>query len=163
VATAKDPPSEPTELPSADDHSTGLFDVDTSAAGETAGYSTFNATSELLGLTVKHPTVGIRVVTVDGELDMATAPLLASCLQEQLNTQPNHLIVDLQPLSFLDSSGLNCLLEARESAQITATQLHLAGLDTRAVARPLQISHLLDLFNPYPTLADAFAAILSES
>lgn len=71
----------------------------------------------------------------------------------------NHLIVDLQLVGFLGCSGLNCLLQARESAQRTATQLYLAGLVTRAVARPLQVFHLLELFNTYPALTHALTAI----
>ena len=47
----------------------------------------------LLGLTVEHPAVGVCVVTVDGELDMVTAPLLEACLSEQLATDPRHLIL----------------------------------------------------------------------
>jgi anti-sigma B factor antagonist len=113
----------------------------------------------LLGLTVQHPAVGVCVVAVDGELDMVTAPLLEACLRDQLATGPTHLIVDLQPVRFMASNGLNCLLHAHELAQTTGTQLHLAGLVTRAVARPLQITQLLDLFSTYPTLSHALTAL----
>jgi anti-anti-sigma factor len=68
--------------------------------------------------------------------------------------------MDLQGVSFLDSKGLNCLLQARETTQTTNTQLPLAGLVTRAVARPLQVSQLLELFTTYPTITQALAAIL---
>jgi anti-sigma B factor antagonist len=113
----------------------------------------------LLGLAVQHPAVGVCVVAVDGELDMVTAPLLEACLRDQLATGPTHLIVDLQPVRFMASNGLNCLLHAHELAQTTGTQLHLAGLVTRAVARPLQITQLLDLFSTYPTLSHALTAL----
>jgi len=51
------------------------------------------------------------------------------------------------------------LLRARELAQITATQVHLAGLVNRVVARPSQITELLERFDTYPTLTDARAAV----
>jgi anti-sigma B factor antagonist len=118
-----------------------------------------SASEPLLGLTVQHPAVGVCAVTVDGELDMVTAPLLEACLREQLATDPTHLIVDLQPVGFMASNGLNCLIRIHELAQITGAQLHLAGLVTRAVARPLQVTQLLEVFNTYPTLAHALSAL----
>ena len=54
-----------------------------------------------LGLTLHHPAAGICMVAVDGELDMLTAPVLDSCLRQQLAATPRHLIVDLQLLRFL--------------------------------------------------------------
>ncbi|MGH3782518.1 MAG: STAS domain-containing protein [Pseudonocardiaceae bacterium] len=115
---------------------------------------------QLLGLTVAQPAVGTRVVAVDGELDALTAPVLEACVREQLAAAPAHLILDLQPVSFLGSSGLSCLLHARELAeQTTGTQLHLAGLVTRVVARPLQVTGLAERFDTYPTLAEALAAL----
>ncbi|MGH3783071.1 MAG: anti-sigma factor antagonist [Pseudonocardiaceae bacterium] len=115
---------------------------------------------QLLGLTVQQPTVGVCVVAVDGELDALTTPLLEACLREQLAASPAHLILDLQPVSFLGSNGLNCLLQAREAAELTTgTQLHLAGLVTRVVARPLQVTGLLEQFDTHPTLAEALAAL----
>ncbi len=118
-----------------------------------------SASEPLLGLTVQHPAVGVCVVTVDGELDMVTAPLLEACLDEQLATGPTHLVLDLQPVRFMASNGLNCLLRIHELAQTTEVQLHLAGLVTRAVARPLQVTQLLEVFNTYPTLSHALTAL----
>ena len=160
VVTTPDPPSEHPHPPGADNDPTGQPGTAASVAGGTPEDSALNAASELLGLTVERPALGVCMVTVDGELDMFTAPLLEACLLEQLSTSPRHLIVDLQSVSFLGSSGLNCLLQVRESAQDTATQLHLAGLVTRAVARPLQVSQLLELFHTYSTATQALTAIL---
>lgn len=160
VVTAKDPLIEHIDSPAADDHSTSLSGAAALAAAGPSEDPALNAASELLGLTVEHPANGVCVVTVDGELDMCTAPLLDACLQDQLCTNPRHLVVDLQPVYFLSSSGLNCLLRTRNSAQTTTTQLHLAGLTTRAVARPLQVSQLLDQFNTYPTVTHALTAII---
>lgn len=160
MVTTQDPPSEHPHPPGADNDPTSQPGTAASAAGPTPEGSALNAASELLGLTVERPALGVCLVTVDGELDMFTAPLLEACLGEQLCTNPSHLIVDLQPVSFLGSSGLNCLLQVRESAQNTATQLHLAGLVTRAVARPLQVSQLLELFRTHSTVTQALTAIL---
>ena len=59
----------------------------------------------------------------------------------------------------MDSKGLNCLPRAREATQTTTTQLHLAGLVTRAVARALEVSQLLEVFTTYPTVTQVLAAL----
>jgi anti-anti-sigma factor len=114
------------------------------------------ALGELLGLTVRPAAAGLCVVTVDGELDMLTTPLLRACVGEQLAADPEHLILDLEPVRFLGSSGLSCLIQARELA---GPRLHLTGLVTRAVIRPLEITGLLEFFDSYLTLADALAVL----
>lgn len=114
---------------------------------------------DLLGLTVQNPAAGVCVVTVDGELDTLSAPLLEACVAEQLAAAPAHLILDLQPVRFLASTGLTSLLRAHELAETTGTQLHLAGLVTRVVARALHVTELLECFDTYPLLTDALAVV----
>lgn len=54
------------------------------------------------------------VVTLAGELDMANAPLLAEAVDsEQLAAAPT-VVLDLQKLTFLDSTGLRVILSTRE-------------------------------------------------
>lgn len=114
---------------------------------------------DLLRLTVQHPAVGVCVVTVDGELDTLSVPLLDACVDEQIAAAPTVLILDLQPVRFLASTGLTSLLRARELAEMTGTQLRLAGLVTRVVARALHVTGLLECFDTYPTLTEALAAL----
>jgi len=121
---------------------------------------TLRTPAQLLRLTVAHPSVGVCVVAVEGELDGLTVLLLDTCIREQLTAVPTHLILDLQPVRFLSCRGLTCLLTIRELAKHTGSQLHLAGLVTRVVARPLEITELLGLFDTYPTLTHALAALI---
>lgn len=130
------------------------------SAGNGSDRVTSCTPDQLLRLTVACPAVGVCVVAVDGELDMLTAPLLDTCIRDQLAAVPTHLILDLQSVRFLGSNGLTCLLQARELTQrTTGTRLHLAGLANRLVARPLEVTNLLDLFETYPTLADALKRV----
>ena len=116
--------------------------------------------TQRLELTVAHPGQGVCVVTVNGELDLLTAPLLDACVREQLAACPLHLVLNLQPVRFLSARGLTCLQQARDLTQQTpGSQLHLTGLVTRVVARPLEITGLLELFDTYPTLAHALVAL----
>ena len=159
MVTTDDPPSELPQPSGAANNATGISGPADSVADDPTEHPTHDAGSELLALTVERPTNGVCVVTVGGELDMLTVPMLEACLGKQLSTAPRHLVVDLQLVSFLDSTGLNCLLRAREATLTTTTRLHLAGLATRAVARPLEVSQLLEVFTTYPTVTQALAAL----
>ena len=52
-------------------------------------------------------------VTVRGELDLATVPLLSACLTGVVAQQPRQLTVDLASLAFIDCAGLAPILRAR--------------------------------------------------
>ena len=160
MATAKDPRDERLDPFTAD----APTDPPNTAVAPGAGGSDDNLSvcvdTDLLGLAVQERAAGVRVLAVDGELDALTAPLLGACLREQCAANPAHLVVDLEAVRFLGSSGLNCLLDARESAlQTPGMQLHIAGLVTRAVARPLEVTGLVERFDTYPTLGDALKAL----
>jgi anti-sigma B factor antagonist len=53
------------------------------------------------------------VLTAAGELDVATAPELRARLSTAIDGGASRLVVDLRPVSFLDSVALATLLHAR--------------------------------------------------
>jgi anti-sigma B factor antagonist len=53
------------------------------------------------------------VLTVEGELDIATAPELRERLTAAVDAGLSRLVVDLRPVSFLDSVAMATLLHAR--------------------------------------------------
>jgi anti-sigma B factor antagonist len=52
------------------------------------------------------------VVSISGELDIATAPRLRDELMELINSGIRAVIVDLAQLEFIDSTGLGVLVSA---------------------------------------------------
>lgn len=69
----------------------------------------------LVGLQVTDYGPDARVVTVIGELDALTAPMLAACLSAQLAVA-EVVVVNLDDLKFLASAGLRVLFEMNELA-----------------------------------------------
>jgi anti-sigma B factor antagonist len=55
------------------------------------------------------------IVAPRGELDIATAPQLRAALR-RLEPPPSTLIIDFRELTFLDTSGLQLVLEERQRA-----------------------------------------------
>jgi anti-sigma B factor antagonist len=60
---------------------------------------------------------GYDVLTVEGELDVATAPRMLAALNEALADMALPLIVDLSRVVFMDSTGLALLMNARRRAR----------------------------------------------
>jgi len=88
---------------------------------------------------------GTVTVTVVGEVDTFTAPVLRASLDTQLEQQPTALVIDLCGVQFLGSAGLAVLVETQKSARSRDVELRLVA-NTRAVTRPLEVTGLIDLF-----------------
>lgn len=95
---------------------------------------------------------GLRV-TVTGELDIATAPQLRAAVAER--PPPGGLVVvDLSPVTFMDSTGLGVIL--RLHAALTAEGSRLAVVCPDGPARLLfQVTGLEGELPLFGTLAEA--------
>jgi len=74
-----------------------------------------------------HPAEKTCVVRLVGELDRDSAPTLERELKRLTAVEPETLIVDLERLSFIDSSGLRCLLKAANGAASKGDALRFQG------------------------------------
>jgi anti-sigma B factor antagonist len=115
--------------------------------------------AELLRVAIDQPMPGVRVVRVAGELDMLTAPQLASCLLSQIDARVGHVVVDISKVTFLGAAGLGSLVKAREVATCHHVELHLTGVDHRAVARPLEITELRPTFTIHSSAESVIARV----
>jgi anti-anti-sigma factor len=52
-----------------------------------------------------------------GEIDLADAQQLRSDLQQAINTEHAHLLIDCTSLTFIDSTGIAVLLEANQKLE----------------------------------------------
>lgn len=97
---------------------------------------------------------GSLVVTVAGEVDLATAPQLSTRLQELISPDHPVLILRLNQVSFLDSVGISVLVDAHNRARRTGTELRLAAPHP-IVAKVLQLTAVDTVIPTYPTLTAA--------
>jgi anti-anti-sigma factor len=99
---------------------------------------------------------GCTVVTIGGELDVATAPVLRSHLDELISEGHARLVLDLAALEFLDASGVGVLARAmgRARAQDGWTRLTHASPQVRRV---LRITHLAEALPEFPSTAQALS------
>ena len=95
---------------------------------------------------------GAPVVSVMGEVDLATAPALEQTLLRVAEDGTGEVIVDLTACSFLDSRGLRTLLLTRERLEQSDRRLALV-LSNPSLMRIFRITQCDELFEIYPSLA----------
>ena len=99
---------------------------------------------------------GVPVVSVIGEVDLATAPVLERTLRDAAEAQTGEVIVDLTCCSFLDSRGLTALLATSKRLAHSDRSLGLV-LSNPNVLRIFEITGFDQIFEIYPSLGAAMA------
>lgn len=85
-------------------------------------------------------------LTLAGELDLATGAVLRDALTGLLaDDKAPHVLLDLQEITFCDSSGVEALVQARIAALEHGRTIGLANAHG-ITARSLQITGVLALF-----------------
>ncbi|TCK26088.1 STAS domain-containing protein [Pseudonocardia endophytica] len=134
-----------------------MTDSSVSGSGDARGGTSLRQeTDDGLDLTLDQPTEGTLVVAVTGELDMLTAPDLRQAVVDRMSSSST-IVLALDGVVFLGTSGLAVLIELREHAQRAGTTLRLACTERR-VLRPLSIAGLHHLFE----IRDSVQAALEE-
>lgn len=102
------------------------------------------------------------VVSVAGELDMATAPQLQDQITDLLDRGRNRLVFDLTEVSFCDSTGLSVFVRAKNSCDEAGGSVRLAA-PQRGVLRILEVSGLVEVLQTYPTVDEAVTAAPADT
>ena len=89
---------------------------------------------------------GSVVVTVRGDLDAASAPRLKDALQDLHEADDRDVIVDVERLTFIDSSGVYVLVQALKRMTTEGRHLTLRGADSRAY-KVLDVCRLTSVFD----------------
>jgi anti-sigma B factor antagonist len=98
-----------------------------------------------------------RVVEVEGEIDMFSAPKLREQLLEAVDAARYRMMVDLRGVTFMDSTGLGTLVGGLKRVKEHDGTLGLICTN-RAVLRVLQITGLDKVFPIHPSLEQALAS-----
>ncbi|GLY06381.1 MULTISPECIES: STAS domain-containing protein [Actinoplanes] len=96
------------------------------------------------------------VLTVQGNLDLDTAPLLADRIEEALARPEPRVVVDLAGVDFCDSIGLSTFVIGHNRAKWAGGWLRIAG-PGEFLERLLDTVGLTQRLGIYPSVADALA------
>lgn len=92
---------------------------------------------------------GVPLVTVAGEIDIATAPQLDRALFEACMQASSSVVVSLEQCTYCDSSGLSVLLRhARRMAHFIVVSPEES--DVRRLLRISQLDRLFEVVSGYP-------------
>lgn len=88
---------------------------------------------------------GVLRLTVAGDLDMSTAPELERALRATTDQGTTGVLVDLEPLTFLDAAGLRVLLSGASRACADGCAFALVGVSpvARKVLRITETERVL--------------------
>ena len=105
---------------------------------------------------------GIPVLTVHGEVDVSTAPRLRQELIEVASSGSLWAVVDLEPVEFLDSTGLGVLVSGLKRFRTLEGDLLLVCTQRR-VLKVFEITGLTEVFSMHASVDDAVAAAKTAS
>jgi anti-sigma B factor antagonist len=97
---------------------------------------------------------GVTVVAPSGRLDVAGAPALKAAIGDAVKTGAPRLIIDMEGVSFVDSTGLGSVIAALKLVRSSKGDLRLAA-PNQQVRVVLELTTLDRVFAYYPTVEDA--------
>jgi anti-sigma B factor antagonist len=101
-----------------------------------------------------HEDHGRTVIEIGGEVDICAAPVLRERFVDLIDAGDHHLVVDLQGVDLMDSSGLGVLVGALKRVRSQDGSLVLVCAEDRLL-RTLRITGLDTVFTIYSTVDDA--------
>ena len=104
----------------------------------------------------------ISVVEVGGELDLHAAPQLRAELLKVNEASRPRFVIDLQEVSFIDSTGIGVLVGALKRTREKGGALHFCGAQSR-VRRVFEITGLMRALPLFDTREAAIAAFEGKS
>ncbi|MCU0490835.1 MAG: anti-sigma factor antagonist [Chloroflexaceae bacterium] len=99
----------------------------------------------------------VTVLPVAGRVDASTAPKLTAQVRQQIDAGARHVLLDLNQVTFLSSSGLRALLLIRKDLMTLGGELRLAALQPH-VQEVFVITGFTQVFAIHPTEDEARAA-----
>lgn len=104
----------------------------------------------------------VHIFTLSGTFDSYTSPEAREALQESAGQRPANIVVNLEGVNFVDSTGLATLVQAMKRSRQNEGDLLLCGLQQQ-VRMVFELTRLDQAFHIYPTERDAVAAFDQRS
>jgi anti-sigma B factor antagonist len=100
------------------------------------------------------PGTAALILEVEGEVDMLTAPALLKAIDE-VPEGTSCVVVDLTMVSFLDSSGLNTLVQGRRALDAREVAMRVVVPPDGAIRRVFEITRLTETLTVVDTRESA--------
>jgi anti-sigma B factor antagonist len=98
------------------------------------------------------------VLSAEGIVDMAAAPVLTDQIRAILRQRPSVLVVDFSAVTFLATAGMSVLMEAHRKCEELAISFRVVAHGPITV-KPMQLLGIHDLLAIYPTVSAALHGV----
>ncbi len=99
------------------------------------------------------------MIRLDGRLDAQTSHLLRDVLHQLLKTEHRRIIVNLESVPFIDSSGLVALVSGLRLANESKAKIALCGAQSQAQI-VFRLTMLDRIFSIHPSPAEAGQSLM---
>ena len=96
----------------------------------------------------------IAVISIQGEVDVYTAPKLREEIHRRLDQGETRVVADLTNVAYMDSSGLGVLIGALKRSREEGGDLIVAAPNPR-ISRILDVTGLSKIFNVHADVSGA--------
>jgi anti-anti-sigma factor len=104
----------------------------------------------------------IQIIFLEGRMDLANSMKAESGLNEVLGEGVSKIIIDLEKLEFMSSSGLRTIISVEKRLRERGGKLVLANM-SETVENLFNLTRLYDLFVVRKSLSEALACFKDES
>jgi len=101
---------------------------------------------------------GVTVLAPTGRLDVAGAPALKEAIGEVVRNGPPKVVIDMEGVSFVDSTGLGSVIAALKQIRNSQGELRLAA-PNQQVRVVLELTTLDRVFPYYATVEEALTGL----
>lgn len=114
--------------------------------------------NETTTVSVEQRSARVSVVTIHGDLDSVGVKMVEQQFNAAIADRTGRVVVDLSDVEFISSAGLAMILVRGKMLNRAGGGLSVAGA-SRRVAEVLSMAGFQELFDIYPTLDEAVAAV----
>lgn len=111
-----------------------------------------------MDISTQYDSNGVAIITVSGEMDLYTAPQLRDAVSSHLDRDRSPLVLDLEQLHYIDSSGIGALLYTFSACKKAGTSVWFAGVQG-PVRRVIELTSLLGFFPIAETVEEAIGLL----
>jgi len=112
--------------------------------------------NESTRISVEQRPSGVKVITVTGDLDSMGTHMVEDSFSGAITDRASRVVINLGPVNFISSAGLAMLLVKGKALRQGGGSMVLAEANPR-VFEVLSLAGFNELFNIYPTVADALS------
>lgn len=111
-------------------------------------------------VSISPPGGRIALITIVGDLDIVSTPMVTYAVDSALALSPSHLVVDVGHLGFCGAEGLSCLVRVDRAAVGCGIHSVFSGMSPQLAARWSRLGAGTPLPARRPSAADAVTAAM---